>query len=532
MAEKIQTLILRFRDLLSQDTILEHKKIIQEQGRVWWGWWAKPQEKVPVNEFNYLRGLCRKPGGLTVFLFDSGDRCLYQAACSDIHYSNGDLVPSPEPERTPEYYCTSTYIAWFRFTSISCALQHAQANEELQKLTYIQVDDLFVSGHSPYAPFYGKRVYSVDELQEQQRTAWFVRSYQPGDKIHEIHSYSPAMASGKNIETDFKLMRTNRLLWLSDLHFSAGHHAFQTAPGNDNRLSIRLKHELDALLPDSACFAIVSGDLTYASQEDEFHLAEGFISDLNSIYQLDERSYAICPGNHDMRLSSTGYKEDDIVTVAAEESKENYVRFYKQVFGIEPTDSLYSIKRLLTPDMTPVEIIAVNTCLLQQGEHFMGMGFVGNDQLASIERDLAFTKGKPILRILVMHHHLLPVAYSEKPAASPMYSMMLDSEAVSQFAIRNKIGLILHGHTHKEYYSEVIRYGSGGERQKFYVVGLGSTGAVNADLSDGSNNMFAVLSFSKDALEISQYDIKASGEPSQAMKTYQIPLDDLIGEGC
>lgn len=400
----------------------------------------------------------------------------------------------------------------------------------MRKFSYCKVDDFFVSGHSPFDPFYAKQIYSADELQEQQRTIWFVRDYKIGDKTHEIYSYS-AQSGGRNVEYDFKLLRTNSLLWVSDLHFSEEHHAFKVEPGNDNRLSIRLKKELDALpSKDNISFVIVSGDFTYEATEEEFRFAQQFISDLNSMYQLDEKNYAICPGNHDIRLSKRGFKIDEKVSVASEEAKEGYVRFYRKIFGVEPTDSLYSIKRFLTPDMVPVKVISVNTCLLQQGEHFMGMGFIGNDQLASIEKDLTITKDKQTVRILVMHNHLLPVMYSEQPKVSQMYSMMLDSEAVSQFTAKNRIGVVLHGHTHKEYYAEIIRKNGANEikdKQKFYVVGLGSTGAVQADLSEGRNNMFAVLSFFRDYLQIAQYDLKPSGESSSLIKTHWIPLHEL-----
>lgn len=529
MEHEVKTIILRFRDMVIQDTIFEHNQIIKDKGYVWWGWWAKPQEKVPVNEFNCLREMCRQQDGLAVYLFDSGNQFLYEANCTDIYYINGDKIPSKETDHTPVYYASVQYMAWFQFKSITkFSEEMSHINQKLQEFSYCEVDDFFVSGLSSFSPFYGKRIYGAGELQEQQRTIWFVRDYREGDKLHEIHSYSASLINGQNVERDFKLLRTNSLLWVSDLHFSKEHHAFKVEPGNDNKLSISLKRALDTLLrKDNISFVVISGDLTFAAEEEEFHLAEQFISDLNSMYQLDEKSYAVCPGNHDIRLSKEGFKEEEKVSVASEEAKENYVRFCRKIFGVEPTDNLYSIKRFLTQDMVPVEVISINTCVLQQGEHFMGMGLVGNNQLASIENDLALTKDKRVVRILVMHHHLLPVMYSEKPKVSQMYSMMLDSEAVSQFVVKNRIGLVLHGHTHKEYYAEIVRQSETADKQKFYVVGLGSTGAVQADLSEGRNNMFAVLSFSSKELQIVQYDLKPSGETSSPVKTYRIPLHEL-----
>ena len=128
-------------------------------------------------------------------------------------------------------------------------------------------------------------------------------------------------------------------------------------------------------------------------------------------------------------------------------SKEAYIDFYRQVFGADPTESLYSIRRFLTPDLVPIEVIAINSCLLQQDkDHFRGMGYVGNDQRNEIEGKLALTNGKKVFRILVMHHHLMPVMFSEEPKVSEMYSLTLDSEAISQFrsAVKNLMSLLVY----------------------------------------------------------------------------------------
>lgn len=520
---RLKTIILRFRDLSIADTIFEHNKIIGENHFVWWGWWAKPQETIPFKEFGQLNSACKEVG-LQVFLFDSGKRILYKAQCTEIVYKNAEKCGSPDATKTPPYYSTMEYMAWFKFENISAPLSGADATKELKNYSYYRVDDFFVSGHSTFAPFYNKRIYSIDELAEQQRTIWFIRDFDRGDKSHEIHSYSASMSNGKNVDTDFRLLSANSILWISDAHFSTDHHAFKVEHGNDNQLCIRLQKELERLSL-TVSHVIISGDLTFRAQADEYSMAERFINDFNSIYNLNKACYSICPGNHDLRLSSTGYKEGEKVTVASDEAKECYTDFYRRIYGIEPTESLYSIKRLLTPDLVPVEIIIVNSVLLQQGEHFMGMGFVGNDQLNAIEKELSLTKDKPVIRILVMHHHLLPVMFSEKPAIDHMYSMMLDSEAISQFIIRNKINVVLHGHAHKEYYAEITREVEQ-IKHKYYILGTGSVGAIQEDLSDSRPNMFSTLSFSQSELIIEQYSLFPNGEASTKLHTYKIPTPE------
>ena len=252
----------------------------------------------------------------------------------------------------------------------------------------------------------------------------------------------------------------------------------------------------------------LSGDLTFEASKEEYASALEFVNFMRSTYNLNDNCYSICPGNHDLKFSEKPYSEDDKVTIAYDSSKEAYIDFYRQVFGADPTESLYSIRRFLTPDLVPIEVIAINSCLLQQDkDHFRGMGYVGNDQRDEIEGKLALTKGKKVFRILVMHHHLMPVMFSEEPKVSEMYSLTLDSEAISQFVLRNGINVVLHGHAHKEFYSEIVRISKEGSRKKYHVIGIGSAGATAADLSDGRKNMFGLLTFSKDSLCVTEYTL-------------------------
>ncbi len=374
---ELETVILRFRDLSIPDTIAEHQRFIAEKNSVWWGWWAKPQEKLPLTEFVQLKEYAEKDEGLTIILFDSGNYCIYKAICKKIHMEYGNICPSPDPERTPSYYGENKYMAWFEFSEISKAILGEDANRFLNKYTYYQVDDFFVSGKSSYTQFYGKKVFSVEELAEQQRTIWFVRKFKSGDKTHEIHSYN--INNYKNVDQEFRLLASEDILWISDVHFSKDHHAFGPEPGNSNTLCNRLHTELNKRQNVKISHVIISGDLTFRASKDEFKLANDFIEDMSSVFGINSSCYSICPGNHDLKLSKNPYKPDQKVTIATDEAKKCYTDFYRKIYGIDPTEKLYSIRRVLTPSMLPVEIISVNSCLLQQGEHFMGMGFVGND---------------------------------------------------------------------------------------------------------------------------------------------------------
>ena len=105
---EVKTLILRFRDLSIPNTIEEHKKIIAEKGYVWWGWWSKPQEKLPATIFMELN----QKTELEVYLFDSGQKWFYKAQCNTIHYdTKGDEFTPDEKDCIPLYYRNQKYLA-------------------------------------------------------------------------------------------------------------------------------------------------------------------------------------------------------------------------------------------------------------------------------------------------------------------------------------------------------------------------------------------------------------------------------------
>lgn len=236
-----------------------------------------------------------------------------------------------------------------------------------------------------------------------QYNAKSTTKYVPQEMLCSDHHAFPKVVQ-ENVDQEFRILPTQDVLWISDLHFSNRHHAFGILPGSDNRLQTRLHKELSELNQKEHTLShiIISGDLTFEASKEEYASALEFVNFMRSTYNLNDNCYSICPGNHDLKFSEKPYSEDDKVTIAYDSSKEAYIDFYRQVFGADPTESLYSIRRFLTPDLVPIEVIAINSCLLQQDkDHFRGMGYVGNDQRDEIEGKLALTKGKKVFRILV-----------------------------------------------------------------------------------------------------------------------------------
>ena len=84
-ATEIKTLILRFRDLVTQpgDTIARHQVLIAQKTFVWWGWWNKAGETIPDDVFRTLRTHAIGSEGLPLFLLDSGGRQLRLTSISE-----------------------------------------------------------------------------------------------------------------------------------------------------------------------------------------------------------------------------------------------------------------------------------------------------------------------------------------------------------------------------------------------------------------------------------------------------------------
>jgi len=115
------TLILRFRDLNIPlgETIGRHRRAIQENGYVWWGWIRRQKETFPADMFASLAASCRTGAALPVYLFDSGAEELHLASLSGISAAPGGLpLPTPETRCTPTYMAEAVLSAWFKLTAI------------------------------------------------------------------------------------------------------------------------------------------------------------------------------------------------------------------------------------------------------------------------------------------------------------------------------------------------------------------------------------------------------------------------------
>jgi 3',5'-cyclic AMP phosphodiesterase CpdA len=523
-----ESLVLRFRDLVTSKngTVKKHQEIIKAHGRVFWGWWNKLGEQPAVSTFTDMHTRARA-SGLEVFLFDSGQHVVHKAKCGGIHWATpGATMASPDPSATPAYYRDQKYPAWFEFTNIEPL---PAATWPLTDRTYVRVDEFFADGASRFVQFYGKRIASAQELTLQNRTIWFVRPALPSDPSKELLLAAPP-------PPDPFLQRVidspcADLLWISDTHFSIGdHHAFPT----DSKVNPTLGFTIENALKDHDVKGLAgvlhTGDLTWKAEPKEFTEAARFLSWLRTVAAFDNTDpFSLCPGNHDVAFSADPSVKSAPVSIAPEKATTAFRAFFRDYFKSDSNEFLSSGRRYLLARSFPVEVVSLNSSLLEQQQGaFQGHGFVGEPQLRDAADRMGWTtrdEPRPY-RILMLHHHLMSAKYRDDPISGHFYSVALDAEAIMQWVVQYRVDLVLHGHMHEPYCARVARpralSTNPTEWHTFHVAGMGSAAVARRHLGACGVNTIGVLRFGVAGPQLSVYSIGPQ-DKSKLMWTVALP---------
>jgi 3',5'-cyclic AMP phosphodiesterase CpdA len=359
-----------------------------------------------------------------------------------------------------------------------------------------------------------------------------VRAARPKDSHHEIrllhaHEFRPSHFPGV-----FQQSSSRSVLWLSDVHFSVdGHHAFPLKPGEAERpLGARIEQAFNAFGVNDLGGIVLSGDLSWKAAPEEFGEAKALIERLQTWSRVENYQVAVCPGNHDVAFSDDPAEKGTPIVRAGEAATNAYSTFYSDLFNLAPNAFLSCGRKLLLGSAVPVELVCLNSSFLSQTRDlFQGHGFVGEGQLEDAARQMGWTETEsddiPV-RIVVVHHHLVPVIYRETPVAGRSYSTVLDAEALVRWLLRYRVKVVLHGHMHTPFHTVLersIRFGEG-EPRRIHVFGMGSSGVEQGHLSEEvPHNLFGVLRFSRETLTVTYYSVHPVNEP-QKLKEYVVPL--------
>jgi hypothetical protein len=117
--------LFRFRDLVGS-TLIEHRKVIREQGRCWWGWWKRPTEDDRAEVWDALARDASVDNPQPVGLFDSGSGKVFLAWVQGVtgpragrEAGGHPRVPMEENSLVPQYYRDSPFsFAWMKLGAI------------------------------------------------------------------------------------------------------------------------------------------------------------------------------------------------------------------------------------------------------------------------------------------------------------------------------------------------------------------------------------------------------------------------------
>ncbi len=551
-----QTLVLRFRDLATEpgETIERHHAICAKQGRVWWGWWHKAREHVPTRAFEAINALSAK-GKLDVYLLNAHEKEVYKATLSQVRWSN-DLssFPTPDANLTPDYYRGRRCKAWFLLTDLQA---QPVPFEPLSGLLQVSVPDFFRGVEPPeFAALDGTALHGPEALDEQNRTIWFVRTPGPGEAAREpdapvprSRAYSGPHDGEPSFPPQYFLTEGRRLLWLSDLHFAEGPHrhrhgfAYQK---DETPYEPNLHQQLEWVLSEHEALVdieglIISGDITWKAHASEFAAARTFIRELIAKTGKTDRAerVALCPGNHDLRFSDTPWEKGSPIVASTAAARHEFNSFYRRLFSEPPNQFLSMGRRFLLGGAVPVEIVCLNSSLLQQDAGaFQGHGFIGQPQLRHAAAEAGWgARGADAdepraVRIVVVHHHLLPVIDQLRPERQGYYSTPLDAEALARWLVKHRVDLVLHGHMHQPFCVEVHRGESlttpRDQWHTFTVCGLGSSGVSSDHRPPATPNLAATLKFNTRSVTIEMFAVSGDGTSLPKHAEFEVPIHRVI----
>ena len=491
-----ETLVMRYRDLGGiEDALQEHKKIVDETGFVWAGWWATPAEMVPLDAIKRLKVEANKHP-ISLFLLNSTKRAIYPTLVCDIAFASNsyDKIPTPDPTHTPEYYSGSDLLLWFKIIRIEKPVFH---DYFVKQYAYQNYRDFRTLKDNLYQYYDNIVVDSIEHLSLQPRTLMLLRE-KVGSDGHISENDEIRRVKRGNFHDSYIKTESNSMLLLSDLHFSVNSRGFQFSDCENKRFTTK-KSLSEALydLTGREVFASImcAGDFTYGAEPIEFKKAEEFLFTLANNYSVDKSNIVIVPGNHDMKFSN---KSKSGIVYTLSEAKRGYERLYTQLYGTEPNKFFAIGRKILLKNCLPVEIIGLNSnCLQQERDHFYGMGYVGNEQLALVANEMGWNDSNHAsyaYRILILHHHLYPVEPYEEPQRDHYFSLCLDAGSLTSFILKHRINLVVHGHKHRRNFIQIGGV-SDSQPEHFNLLGLGS--ASSTDISHGDCNTIATLDFSK-----------------------------------
>lgn len=479
------SVMLRFRDtdVLSIDA---HNKIFKEKGSVLWGLWLKAFEdkdeviaklKTVVTDRVYLANTTNKSKPEISI-------CDVKRIITDEAQVDETLIPKYYRKRRDEV------PVWFEVVSRIGAID---ADQRLKSLLGVPT------------------IYFLDY-----------------DKDNNIINTAPPRRYRLNAKAGARWV-----LLLSDIHLGDDH-AFRypvekgKSDVNPKRtFSEVLKEDLAALkILDQIGCVIISGDIltkgawsvtheTGAGQMTGLELAKKVLYDLAKEIGVDPSLFCMVPGNHDIVRKPTG-SAPDLQEVLLHYSHESGFRALREevsnVYKLSPLNYVAQIKY----GNKTLLLGLLNSAYLNEATEFAEYGYVGDD--ADVVFDLLRREtSDAVTKIVVLHHHVLPVYEREVVAANGKISMTLDAAGLLRQAQEANVAVVLHGHQHS---TKRMTYSSASAEmtkecrssdRSVIIVAAGSSGAKRERLPPDETNAYALIDLRKKNPAITMRRIYSDG---------------------
>lgn len=448
----LRQLTLRFRNASAQGhvAIAEHEELLTKHGKVLWGWWKREDED---DRSELWRSLSFP---LEVTLVSTSEQLQYRALVKRM-----ELGPPSDLELVPAYYRAQarSIVTWFELSNI---------DEE------------------PYEPQLASKI---------------------AGRLNTAFSQSDLMAHVSLQETLRLSGTTGTFVCISDIHLDETEHSFLlpgqaavaqkglSAPEKVITLAQSIESDLKRCCAGPLDGVLVSGDIVSKGKW-SLETVVAFFDNLSTALQVPRNQIFCVPGNHDFFRSS-----DDIVKsnpLLSYEHEHSYRAFRSQAFGVQPLEPLsYSVFYRFAD--FELRFGFLNSARWTPTPGFTEYGFVGRDAYLPILDKLAKDCPEDCWKMVVLHHHLLPVQSVERPSPNvdrPV-SLTLDSVDLLADAQAQDVNLVISGHQHSPDLKH-IRQLSGPRISTAgtYVLTGGSSGSNQ--IAPRAWNTYTLLEFTKE----------------------------------
>ncbi|MEQ9498082.1 MAG: metallophosphoesterase [Deltaproteobacteria bacterium] len=301
------------------------------------------------------------------------------------------------------------------------------------------------------------------------------------------------------------------IVHISDLHFGKDSKDVNTHRFNERpnvRLATHLEREIRATTKDRDAIVVITGDIGYVAKKEDYKEALEQLKALMKALDLGPERVIVIPGNHDVNWAlSTGAFEDRMVP---------YLRFVHSLYGDRakqfypdvPWDQRFGLG---APEELPIQLLSYHDLSVELGVVIVGInsaveeshkhhyGFIDHRQLQRMHELFETARRPDALRIVLMHHHLLPYPdptrfSDEDKEAKYDITVVRNGGKVEQALHKANVDIVLHGHKHAAALRESILYDRRVDAPKRMIVsGAGSTSVITKKLADGWGNHFALL---------------------------------------